>query len=550
MSIYRLSNYNTCNGRLRQPDHIMGENPADFSRRMIVSVSARLALLLLEGCFVYYCVLAENSEQYQALRRRLALQTLSITDVGENQITVNAGVTTLLVTLTGASGGRALNSAHGQYGLGGLGGVITAYIAVIPGENLKFFIGGAGTSNGAGGFNGGGSPCINANLPGGSGGGATDLRRSPYGLANRLLVAGGGGGAYSEYIANGGAGGYPNGADGDQGDGVYRTPSAYPPGGGGTQTQGGTGTNGQAGALGQGGNCQGANGAGGGGGYYGGGSAFAVGCGGGSSYASAGYVSSGVATATGDGSAVVSWDIEPTITPSTNPSTESTGGGIYSGDSPTSSSRKTSNIVLVTGGSIIGGLLLLWCGHRLLRWYVLAVDARERKNEMRVIIERKQSLLIMDLLSTDINARSRIDRGRGRGAYATGPPMTDSALCIAPNTAAATPPHHVPELVNLPHEVGSCEVSSISASGLGSESSLVLSSLHSSEMSLFDNSEVLKNGVLSELSTPIALSLHTQSRSQESAMEEGNVATEGSNNEYSDITSEDSIQVSSESEDN
>jgi hypothetical protein len=56
---------------------------------------------------------------------------------------------------------------------------------VIPGEVLQLNGGGAG-GPGGGGFNGGGAPGPDA----AGGGGASDVRRAPYGLADRLIVAG------------------------------------------------------------------------------------------------------------------------------------------------------------------------------------------------------------------------------------------------------------------------------------------------------------------------------------------------------------------------
>ena len=64
----------------------------------------------------------------------------------------------------------------------------------------RLFIASRGTVTVAGGFNGGGTNtitctgCCHSSL-GGAGGGSSDLRTSADGLADRLLVAGGGGGA-------------------------------------------------------------------------------------------------------------------------------------------------------------------------------------------------------------------------------------------------------------------------------------------------------------------------------------------------------------------
>ncbi len=71
---------------------------------------------------------------------------------------------------------------------------------VTPGQILNVYVGGQA------GYNGGGlgHAAINRN-----GGGASDVRVSPYALANRVIVAGagGGGGQTDVGIRNGGAGG-------------------------------------------------------------------------------------------------------------------------------------------------------------------------------------------------------------------------------------------------------------------------------------------------------------------------------------------------------
>lgn len=166
---------------------------------------------------------------------------------------VPAGVTSLHVVAHGAGG-----SGHG------LGGTVEADLVVNPGETLEIRCGGHN------GYNGGGTSS-NA----GPGAGATDIRKGGSTLANRVLVAGGGGGeGYSPFGPYaGGLGGGLVGAPGAPGSAG---------GGGGTQAAGGAGgdgelgSTGQPGALGEGGDGQaeplaGVQGCGGGGGYYGGG---------------------------------------------------------------------------------------------------------------------------------------------------------------------------------------------------------------------------------------------------------------------------------------
>lgn len=96
---------------------------------------------------------------------------------------VPAGVTALHVEMHGSEGGCDMT------GSGGMGGMIAANLSVTPGEVLQIHIGR----------------------------GATDIRRAPYGLAERLLVAGSGGACHPGCLANGGHGGYPIGGPGAMG---------------------------------------------------------------------------------------------------------------------------------------------------------------------------------------------------------------------------------------------------------------------------------------------------------------------------------------------
>ena len=197
--------------------------------------------------------------------------------------TVPGGVTALQVDAVGARGSASTNS------VGGRGGRVQGGMAATPGQVLQINVGcSSGTT--AGGWNGGGVGYSN----GGGGGGATDIRTptgSPatYPLANRIWVAGGGGGAGNQGAGeDGGAGG---GLTGGQGQTLY-TPPSYFGGYGGTQVAGGVGgqwsTNapGSNGSLGTGGGANSSSsGGGGGGGYYGGGGGAWNAGGGGSSYA-------------------------------------------------------------------------------------------------------------------------------------------------------------------------------------------------------------------------------------------------------------------------
>ncbi|MBK9453156.1 MAG: CUB domain-containing protein [Bacteroidetes bacterium] len=207
-------------------------------------------------------------------------QTFNFTG-GVQTFTVPSGVTSITVDAYGAAG----------YGALGYGGRVQSTHPVVPGEVLQIYVGGAGTET-TGGFNGGGN--AGANIGYGSGGGATDIRQGGAGLANRIMVAGGGGGTGSNCGTNTAEGGHGGGLIGMSGC-VFSCSDCQYTGAGGTQVAGGTAgptghgscTGNQNGSLGQGGsNTVAGYGTGGGGGYYGGGSGCFEGAGGGSSYTS------------------------------------------------------------------------------------------------------------------------------------------------------------------------------------------------------------------------------------------------------------------------
>lgn len=192
---------------------------------------------------------------------------------------------TLSVKVWGAGGGQIFGDTNQP---GGQGDTV---VCTIPGSLLSandtvyFYVGGSTTSHNAG-WNGGGiGGQASAGYNGYGGGGASDIRTGTA-LANRIVVAGGGGGTPS--ITNdlggyAGDGGHPNGQAGFGNS--FGTGSTAGSGHGGTQTAGGTAgnsvgslaDNAGAGALGVGGHGSNhstsgaASGGAGGGGYYGGG---------------------------------------------------------------------------------------------------------------------------------------------------------------------------------------------------------------------------------------------------------------------------------------
>lgn len=214
------------------------------------------------------------------------------------QITIPPSVTQITIDAYGA---------QGQGPSGGMGGRAQGVLTVTPGQVLNIYVGGQS------GFNGGG---IGWAVAAKNGGGASDVRVSPYALANRVIVAGGGGaggptdvgnhagGAGGggvvgpNYAGGGGGGGYGGaGAAGGLNGGTGNVSCHSGGAGGGGFNSGGAGscntcygnTCGQSGSIGQGGNgdtwengiCYTTYGgtAGGGGGYYGGGGTSVGNCG-------------------------------------------------------------------------------------------------------------------------------------------------------------------------------------------------------------------------------------------------------------------------------
>lgn len=190
---------------------------------------------------------------------------------GSQNYTVPPGVTNVSIDMYGGTGGTSNCS-----GVGGKGGRVQCTLAVSGGQILQVNVAGAGANyvccgTNAGGYNGGG----NGYQYGGGGGGGSDVRFSPYAMANRPVISSGGGGAGYNWCNE--VGGNGGGLSGSAGVAYSGSPSSYS-GGPGTQVCCATGASyccgcSNAGALGQGGSVScGFGGGGGGGGYYGGGS--------------------------------------------------------------------------------------------------------------------------------------------------------------------------------------------------------------------------------------------------------------------------------------
>ena len=247
-----------------------------------------------------------------AAQARAATDTFAYTG-GSQLWTVPSGVISATFDLYGAAGGTS------QYGTGGLGGRATATLAVTPGDSIQIEVGQNGQTQLAydNVYNGGAGGLV-------AGGGATDIRIGGSTLNDRVLVAGGGGGA---------GGGCTNGGatpDGGTGGGLTGGSSANScrgvPTTGGTQTEGGQNIGNGGATLGSpGGFGYGAPGlpsatmpeareaGGGGGGWYGGGGGFeGSGGGGGSGHGPAGTVFENGVRA-GNGLATVAYTLPHTL---------------------------------------------------------------------------------------------------------------------------------------------------------------------------------------------------------------------------------------------
>lgn len=275
-----------------------------------------------------------------------------------------AGARNISFDLMGAQGGRT----------GGLGGRVTGTLNSVP-TSLYIYVGGAGlTGSGvAGGFNGGGA-AGGTRGDEGSGGGATDIRTTNA-LADRIVVAAGGGGTGGFGGGAGGAAGGLTGTAGTNGQGQGGAGATQSAGGNGGSPNGGTwGTAGTLGIGGTGGTSTTSGGGGGGGGYYGGGGGGADvdscctnggGGGGGSSWSNTTLTSSVVHTAgyrAGAGVAVISYVMPPAVTTfaSTSALTNATSlsyslvfseavTGLTNTDFSTTGSSATCSAIAVTG---------------------------------------------------------------------------------------------------------------------------------------------------------------------------------------------------------
>ena len=278
--------------------------------------------------------------------------TINFPYSGDSYIwTPPADVRSMSISLAGAQGGR----------FGGNGAKATATFKTIPTAPLYIFVGGQGSSgNGAaGGFNGGGVAGYGHNDEG-SGGGATDIRTSPY-LTDRIAVAGGGGGTGGWVGGAGAAGSGTTGTGGGNGQGFGGGAGTPVSGGAGGASNGSLTSPGAAGTIGVGGAGGRANtpsstvagGGGGGGGFFGGGGGGADtdpsgtdggGGGSGSSYINATKFQAAAYTAawqSANGAASITYNYGPSVT-------------YFSG--PSSPSKATSPVFNIAFGQSVTGL--------------------------------------------------------------------------------------------------------------------------------------------------------------------------------------------------
>jgi hypothetical protein len=232
-----------------------------------------------EGCSVSNASGTVTTANVSNVAVSCAATSVSFTTPGAASWTVPAGVTSIQVVATGGGGGAGFSPYNG-----GNGGVVTAILAVTPGDVLTLYVGGGGV---------GGS-----SLDTGGGGGSSNVNT---GTANQIIAGGGGG-------AGGGAGGDSTGGDGGgAGTGAGSNGNSANPsfglggsggmgGAGGSAAggflAGGAGGNGNGGAGGAGGNG-GAGGSGTGTGTGGVGGNAAAGGGGGGGYGGGGGAGSG-----------------------------------------------------------------------------------------------------------------------------------------------------------------------------------------------------------------------------------------------------------------
>eukprot|EP01032_Pedospumella_encystans_P010976 gene10976-12803_t len=219
---------------------------------------------------------------------------------------------------------------------------------------------------------------------------------------------------------------------------------------------------------------------------------------------------------------------EPTRSPSSVSTVVDTYILIDAGSSSISGNSEESNLVLVIGGSILGGLVFLWCGRKLLVWYVYARIAREKQKAVLVSVEHAW-IPLSNLPGPVVTPIQKDQNVLVRGAYATdiGGEVEDDGVRASSSSLSLSSLH-------------SSEISLDEEEEEGEESNSEHSHEHSSipseeEFSVHSDEQYYMGSGVSSMSDVTQQShahSHSQSQSQsqsdptrsrESAMEEGSV---------------------------
>ena len=180
-----------------------------------------------------------------------------------------------------------------------------------------------------------------------------------------------------------------------------------------------------------------------------------------------------------------------------------------------------SDLVMVIGGSVLGGVIALWLFSRLFRWYLHEVHSQAKKREIALqlyetrVLQAEQFAASQNPPERNRDKRRKVGSSKNRtspatlsGAYAVGSPMNAHKIpeIIADNTNSSAEARSV----NRDEAAQTPSVHSSSSCG----SSVVLSSLHSSERS--DMNERYFSAVPSAHFAAVK-----PSKSRENVMEEG-----------------------------
>ena len=218
----------------------------------------------------------------------------------------------------------------------------------------------------------------------------------------------------------------------------------------------------------------------------------------------------------------------PTAQPSRKPSyapsavpTRAPSPAITTSDPAGASGKENSDsdLVMVIGGSVLGGFIALWLFSRLFRWYLHEVHLHAKKREIALRLYETRVLQAEQFAASQNPPERNRDKRRKVGSPKnhTRPAASTGAYAIGPLVSLA---HKIPEII-ADNTNSSAEAHSVNRDeaapspsvhgSSSSDSSVVLSSLHSSERS--DMNEEYFSAVPSTAIKP--------SKSRENVMEEG-----------------------------